>query len=392
MLESTGGTSRRKDSRLMGHMDICAQPGRYQAWPTIAADAAGNLHLVFSGGRDAHVCPFGKIYLSTSTDGGRHWSSPRVIVDTPLDDRDPGLCVMADGTLIVSWVAAHSENYRELYPRFMKRPGIASDRRDAWARKASSITPEILRQWSPSDNVPAKDAQPQRWLGFWTMRSTDGGTTWDRPTESPVYAPHGPARLGENLVYIGMGGAFSQDAGREIGVVRSKDKGITWEHLSKIPTYPPYPGTLPGGIARLAEPHVTATPSGKLVAMARYEESGAPGQSYLWQFESEDQGVSWTPPRRTPLLGKPPHLLMLSDGRLLVSYGFRLPPFGQKACLSADEGKSWGPEIVLRDDAPNRDLGYASSAECKDGSVVTVYYQVKRDGGVPDLMLTRFRP
>lgn len=125
-------------------------------------------------------------------------------------------------------------------------------------------------------------------------------------------------------------------------------------------------GNLPNGLARLAEPHVTRTPSGRLVAMARYEESGAPGRSYLWQFDSEDHGVTWSPPKQTPVLGKPPHLLLLKNGCLLASYGFRLAPFGQRACFSMDEGRTWNydEEIILREDAPNRDLGYTTSAEC----------------------------
>ena len=61
----------------------------------------------------------------------------------------------------------------------------------------------------------------------------------------------------------------------------------------------------------------------------------------------------------TPMLGFPPHLLVLSDGRLLCSYGRRTAPFGQRAMISAD-GITWNPagEITLRDDAPNhhRDL------------------------------------
>ena len=39
----------------------------------------------------------------------------------------------------------------------------------------------------------------------------------------------------------------------------------------------------------------------------------------------------------------------MRDGRIACVYGYRLPPFGC-ARLSADEGRTWGREIVLRDD------------------------------------------
>ena len=80
--------------------------------------------------------------------------------------------------------------------------------------------------------------------------------------------------------------------------------------------------------------------------------------------------------RPTPLWGFPPHLLALSDGRLLCTYGHRRPPYGQRACVSRD-GVKWRAEdeIVLRDDADNGDLGYPASAELGPGRILTVYYQ-----------------
>ena len=47
--------------------------------------------VVFSGDRDAHVCPWGKVQLLRSRDGGATWSDPVSICDTPLDDRDAGI-------------------------------------------------------------------------------------------------------------------------------------------------------------------------------------------------------------------------------------------------------------------------------------------------------------
>ena len=41
---------------------ICKQHGRYIGWPTIARCKTGELLAVFSGDRDEHVCPWGKMH------------------------------------------------------------------------------------------------------------------------------------------------------------------------------------------------------------------------------------------------------------------------------------------------------------------------------------------
>ena len=81
------------------------------------------------------------------------------------------------------------------------------------------------------------------------------------------------------------------------------------------------------------------------------------------------------------------------DGRLLVSYSIRRAPFGQRACLSRDDGKTWdyANEIVLRDDAPNGDLGYPASVQLDDDTLLTVYYQRDNATEKPCLMATHWR-
>jgi hypothetical protein len=49
--------------------------------------------------------------------------------------------------------------------------------------------------------------------------------------------------------------------------------------------------------------------------------------------------------------------------------------------LSRDDGKTWDVDYVLRDDAPDSDLGYPATVELKDGSLLTVYYQKETQDG-----------
>jgi hypothetical protein len=51
---------------------------------------------------------------------------------------------------------------------------------------------------------------------------------------------------------------------------------------------------------------------------------------------------------------------------------------GERACMS-EVGVTWDPkrEIVIRDDAPNGDLGDPRSVEIDAGRILTVYYRVE---------------
>jgi sialidase-1 len=84
--------------------------------------------------------------------------------------------------------------------------------------------------------------------------------------------------------------------------------------------------------------------------------------------------------------------IQLRDGRLLVVYGHRREPFGERACISRDEGRTWDieHEFVLAD-APGPDLGYPSSVQLADDSILTVYYQAQRIGAPTCLMSTHWR-
>jgi hypothetical protein len=57
-----------------------------------------------------------------------------------------------------------------------------------------------------------------------------------------------------------------------------------------------------------------------------------------------------------------------------LAFGYRAKPFGIRARLSADRGRTWEPEITLRGDGGGRDVGYPRTVQRRDGKLVTVYY------------------
>ena len=100
-------------------------------------------------------------------------------------------------------------------------------------------------------------------------------------------------------------------------------------------------------------------------------------KAWIETYRSADDGKSWkrdTVPAADLGTGNPASMILLRDGRVCLTYGVRATPYSIRARLSADGGRTWGEEIVLRDGGGGVDLGYPRSVQRKDGKVVTLYY------------------
>jgi sialidase-1 len=328
---------------------------RYIGWPTIAKTREAELIIAFSGDRDSHVCPWGKTQIIRSNDQGKTWSAPETITSTPLDDRDAGIIQTQKGTLLVSWftsVAFTLPIYAAAFERY--------------ARVAEKVTPETRKQW----------------LGNWARRSEDGGKTWQEPVRTVASAPHGPIQLHDGrLMYVGIGRWEGNPA---VIIEQSPDDGRTWNVIATIKKPD-------GTVDRLSEPHMVELKSGKLIALVRNEPKDRT-QCFLLQSESTDGGKSWTPLASTGIWGYPPHMIQLKNGWLLVVYGYRREPFGQRACISRDEGKTWDLENqVMLTGTFSPDMGYPSSVQLADDSILTVYYQADKPGEPTCVMSTHWK-
>src|SRR6266571_7344709 len=102
-------------ARVESITTISRQPEFYHGWATLAARKKGELVVAYSGGREAHVCPFGRVELIRSSDAGRTWSWPEVIMDSPIDDRDSGVCETPAGSLLVTTFTSLA--YQPLFER-----------------------------------------------------------------------------------------------------------------------------------------------------------------------------------------------------------------------------------------------------------------------------------
>ena len=74
-----------------------------------------------------------------------------------------------------------------------------------------------------------------------------------------------------------------------------------------------------------------------------------------------------------------------------MSYGYRRAPFGNQARISSDEGATWSEPLVISADGHGGDLGYPSTAQCGDGTLVTVWYEKLKDKPEAQLRQARWR-
>lgn len=90
---------------------------------------------------------------------------------------------------------------------------------------------------------------------------------------------------------------------------------------------------------------------------------------------STDGGRTWD--RRSVIFDRnnnPASLVPLGGGRLAAIYGYRNEPYGIRARISEDGGRTWSRPFILRDDGREWDLGYVRAARRSDGRILIVYY------------------
>lgn len=316
------------------HTTVCALPGRHLAFPGLTRLPGGELMAVFREGQ-SHVCPYGRICAVYSADGGKNWSAPVALSDTPTDDRDPSVQTLPDGRVLLthggwnSWMAY--ADTKDKYPgpsAYVKARGIGG----------------ISRY----------------------LFSSDGGRTWGKPVAVPAFAVHGPTWKDGGFYAATL---ESTPNSRSIVMYRGSSDAAKWEKISTV-----IENNTPRAVYQ--EPHTAVLPDGTLAVAVR-----VPADGYMRLCFSKDEGLTWSEPVTTPVKGYPQHLLVLRDGRLLATYGYRYYPEGVRACLSRDGGRTWDMdhELVLQNNSVGGDIGYPVSIELEDGRLMTVYYNKTAD-------------
>ena len=358
---------------ILRHSVVFWDPYGYSAWPTILKCQDGELLMVFCEAmrrrpRITHADPSFYGLILRSSDEGETWSEqPEVIGDYQYFGMDdPGICQFSDGRILVN-------AFRRSFA-----PAAAVDKRvDARFTRVKPF------QWATGyrDDMT------------YVFHSLDNARTWLEPVHVEI-APFKCAcqlrpivELPDETLLLPCYEEFHGPSTSELKmtstafVLRSRDRGRSWGEPSLIGAQ---------GVNGLGynEPALIHLPSGKIVALLRTAPAG-----WLYQSDSGDQGRTWSAPHKTPMWGYPAHLWLLQDGRLLATYGHRREPFGIRACLSPDEGRTWDieNEIVLRDDLKNSDLGYPTTTQLNDGTLLTAYYARDEDNEVTCIQMTSWK-
>jgi len=160
---------------------------------------------------------------------------------------------------------------------------------------------------------------------------------------------------------------------------RTDDGGLSWQFVSWVGPEPESGFRIMPSTVRISEYELILSSRVRKETNNMTELSSGERQKprYIDLWLSKDNSKSWEflgIPVDDLGEGNPPCLIKLKDGRLCLTYGFRAEPYSICAKLSEDNGRTWGEQIVLRDDGAGRDIGYVRSVQRKDGNVVTIYY------------------
>lgn len=349
-----------RSAEILDIRTISQQDSYYHGWPTVGKRSNGDLFLVWSGRRLEHVCPFGSVESMHSRDEGESWSYPRTVHDSLTDDRDAGFLETREGTLLVtSFTSLAYIDHSYVRGKHLEDPA-----------------------WQAAHRRLPDDAAREAELGCWAFRSTDGGRTFSNRIDTVVNSPHGPCQLSDGrILYLGKE-LWTEE--KKIGASVSEDDGLTWKWLSEVPTREG-----DSAVKSYHELHAVECADGSILAQIRNHNEANKGETL--QCRSTDGGQTWSVPRPIGVWGLPSHLLRLRDDRLVMSYGYRRKPFGNQARISEDHGETWSEPITISDDGVSGDLGYPSTVELKDGTLLTVWYEKMSDSPMARLRQARWK-
>ena len=347
------------DKPLHAERIVLGQPGDYK--PMVAQLPGGELLLTaFRSHNLDQPLPDGRVLahedplIFRSGDSGKTWSEPAVL-DTLLG-REPYLCVLSDGTLL--------------------------------------MTVHLLGR----EQRNFANHQVQSHL----HRSTDGGRTWQSrhivPDEYPadiwIHSSRNVLELDDGSVIMGISG-YDQKVDL---LYHSTDQGSTWTHrpvrIVDKPAHYPYPFW--------AETVFWQSRSGPILAIARVSQRDwpiagkePPADSHNDQLErlvvlsSADSGATWRWQQNLGDYGiMYPSLLRLCDGRLVLTYTVRSldEPLGVRALVGVetDDGFEFDFEkdvIIIDGKTPPGKAsggGFGNTIQLPDGDLLTPYSY--RDG------------
>ncbi len=342
------------------HVVLFKQQGIYAVFPYMPkAQPKDAIVVTFAARtRPSHDDPGGGIDTVRSTDGGRTWQlirqNEKAISPEEVDAAQA--LTTSDGAL----VTVHA----------------------GWEQYPASKRPELEKAGFEIAN--AREGIVNALSAHSAMVSRDGGKTWKTrklpmPNAPGIMGFHGGIVTDQNVVLFPVYGQPTADDTGHSYVYRSADSGRTWTFHEIIGDS--------RGERPMNETSLLDLGGGHILAFVRTGDSA----DHLYRAESVNGGVTWGRWADSGIVGHPPDLLKLRSGHILLTYGYRHKPYGVRARISKDNAKTWGEELILRDDGMGPDLGYPMSIQLADGAIFTSYYFRAANGGPTHIAGTRWR-
>ena len=333
----------------------------YCAFPSVVKRPKGELLVAFRRAPDrrafgekgnSHVDPNSYLVMVRSKDGETWTKEPELIYAHPFGgSQDPCLLQLRDGTLLCTSYAW----------AFIKPEGI-----------------ENLKK-------PLFIAGGATFLGGYLVRSKDGGKSWQEPIYPPdIDAETGFTPFGNKLPAYNRGALYEGKNGRifwaiaatdndavekqSVYLLTSDDQGVSWTYRCPIAI---------DEKASFNETSVYETPKGDIIAFLRT--AGMDDQACIARSTDGGKSFNWESMR---FQGHPLNALRLPDNRVLLTYGYRHPPYGIRARILNAECTDFATseEFVLRDDGGSSDIGYTWPVQLDKKRFMVVYYFNKNDG------------
>ena len=355
----TIGQAKTPAIRKIKDITIYQDSNFYAAFPSVIKRSNGEYILAFRRAPDRkifgergsnHVDPNSYLVMMRSKDGINWPKQPELLYAYPFGgSQDPCLLQLRDGTILCA-------SYSWVFPR-----------PDAKFKSPHFTTGGAV------------------FNGGYIVRSVDGGKTWGQP----IYPPHVAdditfSAVGKPLPAFNRGAFYEGKKGQVYWVVAaidrtsplknsnhllvSYDKGLSWKYMSTVAKH---------DSISFSETSVYETPKGDIVAFMRtefYDDNACIARS-------KDGGKTFTW-EKMGFKGHPLAMVRLRDNRVLLTYGYRHPPYGIRARILNAECTDYATskEFVIRDDGGNRDLGYSWPVLLSNNRVLVTYYFNKGNG------------
>ena len=319
--------SRAAGGAVKSRPDVVIHDGTYPGWPWVTTGPDGVLHCVFREGTVHDYSPSGRVLLCQSADSGKSWTKAQVVVDAAdVDDRNAAVVVLSGKS---------GKDLLVTYNTYTK------------ARESLAMT----------------------------VRSSDGGRTWEKPR--PVGEPN--TRTKAAAYVLADGGLLlpyylAPGSGAVAGL--SRDGGVTWKTV-RVPDAEGFVGD---------EWDVLEVEPGRLVGILRNSHPRTDGT--FWKTESRDGGRTWTVPRPTNVrsLRHPSPAQFVRQGRSPTLI------YADRRMVSVAAVKTTDPEFLRwdldgrlpcyrynADESPIPDGSYPVSAPLDGRRRLVVDYEIRPD-------------